>query len=84
MDRKAWIVVTLCVIGMVLNGWWMVNHPPAPAPAAAQVIYLTERGGLMWGNVGKRVLRSYGTTDSLDLRAGQALQQVFVGDFVAR
>ncbi len=41
MDRKAWIVVTLCVIGMVVNGWWMVKHPPAPQvtpptpPAAA-------------------------------------------------
>lgn len=46
--------------------------------------YLTERGGVIWGNVGGRVLRSFGTTDSLDLRAGQALQQVFVGDFVAR
>ena len=46
--------------------------------------YLTERGGLMWDNVGKRVLRSFGVTDSLDQRAGAALQQVFVGDFVAR
>jgi phosphoglycerol transferase MdoB-like AlkP superfamily enzyme len=46
--------------------------------------YLTERGGLMWDNVGKRVLRSFGTTDSLDVRAGAALQQLFVGDFVAR
>lgn len=48
MDRKAWIVVTLCVIGMVINGWWMVKHPPpvqqppavsqpapSPQPAAA-------------------------------------------------
>jgi phosphoglycerol transferase MdoB-like AlkP superfamily enzyme len=46
--------------------------------------YLTERGGLMWDNVGKRVLRTYGSTDSLDVRAGAALQQLFVGDFVAR
>lgn len=41
MDRKAWIVVTLCVIGMVVNGWWMIKHPPPPVvpptpPAAAQ------------------------------------------------
>ncbi|TLD72051.1 membrane protein insertase YidC [Phragmitibacter flavus] len=34
MDRKAWIVITLCAIGMVLNGWWMIKHPPPqPAPA---------------------------------------------------
>ncbi len=35
MDRKAWIVVTLCVIGMVVNGWWMVTHPQPPAKAPA-------------------------------------------------
>jgi phosphoglycerol transferase MdoB-like AlkP superfamily enzyme len=46
--------------------------------------YLTDRGGVMWDNVGKRVLRADGTTDSLDQRAGAALQQLFVGDFVAR
>jgi phosphoglycerol transferase MdoB-like AlkP superfamily enzyme len=46
--------------------------------------YLTERGGLMWDNVGKRVLRSFGTTDSLDVHAGRALQQLFVGDYVSR
>ncbi|HSC20418.1 MAG TPA: sulfatase-like hydrolase/transferase [Solirubrobacterales bacterium] len=46
--------------------------------------YLTERGGLMWDNVGHRVLRSFGTVDSLDQRTGAALQQLFVGDFVAR
>jgi phosphoglycerol transferase MdoB-like AlkP superfamily enzyme len=46
--------------------------------------YLTERGGLMWDNVGQRVLRSYGTTAPADQRAGAALQQLFVGDFVAR
>lgn len=28
MDRKAWIVVTLCVIGMAINGWWMMTRPP--------------------------------------------------------
>ncbi len=32
MDRKAWIVITLCVIGLVLNGYYMVTRPPAPAP----------------------------------------------------
>ena len=46
--------------------------------------YITERGGLMWDNVGKRVLRRFGATDSLDQRAGAALQQLFVGDFVSR
>lgn len=46
--------------------------------------YITDRGGVMWDNVGKRVLRTFGTTDSLDVRAGAALQQLFVGDFVAR
>jgi hypothetical protein len=46
--------------------------------------YLTDRGGMMWDNVGKRTLRSFGTVDSLDQHAGAALQQLFVGDFVAR
>ncbi|WP_081888127.1 membrane protein insertase YidC [Verrucomicrobium sp. BvORR034] len=32
MDRKAWIVVTLCAIGMAFNFWWTAKHPPAPAP----------------------------------------------------
>lgn len=32
MDRKAWIVVILCIAGMVFNGWWMVKHPPPPPP----------------------------------------------------
>lgn len=30
MDRKAWIVVTLCLLGMGLNGWWMMTHQPPP------------------------------------------------------
>jgi len=46
--------------------------------------YITERGGLMWDNVGQRVLRTFGSTDSLDVHAGQALQQLFVGDYVSR
>ena len=32
MDKKAWIVVSLCVIGMIVNGWWMVKNPPPPPP----------------------------------------------------
>lgn len=38
MDRKAWIVVTLCLLGMGINGWWMMTHQPppkAPVPVAA-------------------------------------------------
>jgi len=36
MDRKAWIVIILCVVGMVVNGWYMATHapPPVPPPAA--------------------------------------------------
>ena len=38
MDRKSWTIVLLCVIGIAINGWWMVKHPPVPkqkpAPAA--------------------------------------------------
>lgn len=32
MDRKAWIVVTLCVVGMIANMYYMANRPPAPVP----------------------------------------------------
>src|SRR5690348_13408239 len=42
MDRTAWIVVTLCVIGLVAWEWWTVkNAPPrrvavgSPTPAPA-------------------------------------------------
>jgi len=31
MDRKAWLVIILCVGGMIANGWYMVKNPP-PAP----------------------------------------------------
>ncbi len=34
MDRKAWLVITLCIAGMIFNGYWMATHPPQPAPAA--------------------------------------------------
>jgi YidC/Oxa1 family membrane protein insertase len=34
MDRKAWIVVILCSIGIALNAWFASKNPP-PAPAAA-------------------------------------------------
>ena len=35
MDRTAWIVVTLCVIGLILWTWWTGKHvPPRPAPSA--------------------------------------------------
>jgi len=34
MDRTAWIVVSLCVIGLVAWEWWSIKHQPA-RPAAA-------------------------------------------------
>ena len=33
MDRKAWIVVILCSIGIALNAWYASKNPP-PAPPA--------------------------------------------------
>jgi YidC/Oxa1 family membrane protein insertase len=33
MDRTAWIVVILCVIGLVAWEWWTIKHAP-PRPAA--------------------------------------------------
>lgn len=33
MDRTAWIVITLCVIGFVLWEWWIVKQTP-PRPSA--------------------------------------------------
>src|SRR6516162_4657111 len=36
MDRTAWIVVTLCVIGLVAWEWWSIkNAPPRPVAVAA-------------------------------------------------
>jgi YidC/Oxa1 family membrane protein insertase len=36
MDRTAWIVVALCVIGLVAWEWWNIkNQPPRPAAAAS-------------------------------------------------
>ena len=37
MDRKAWIVISLCVIGLGFNGWWMIKHPPPPTQRPAVV-----------------------------------------------
>src|SRR6059058_1226415 len=35
MDRTAWIVVILCVIGLLTWTWWTGKHqPPRPAPLA--------------------------------------------------
>jgi YidC/Oxa1 family membrane protein insertase len=36
MDRTAWIVVALCVIGLVAWEWWTIkNQPPRPATTAS-------------------------------------------------
>src|SRR5215472_2770248 len=36
MDRTAWIVVALCVIGLVAWEWWTIkNQPPRPAATAS-------------------------------------------------
>ncbi len=41
MDRKAWIVISLCVVGMIVNAYFVATRPPAtppktdPPPAAA-------------------------------------------------
>jgi len=32
MDRKAWIIVSLCVVGIVLNTWYGATHQPPPKP----------------------------------------------------
>src|SRR5260370_12526168 len=35
MDRTAWIVVILCVIGLLTWTWWTGKHqPPRPVPPA--------------------------------------------------
>src|SRR5260370_38377951 len=35
MDRTAWIVVILCVIGLLTWTWWTRKHqPPRPVPPA--------------------------------------------------
>jgi len=36
MDRTAWVVVALCVIGLVAWEWWTIkNQPPRPAATAS-------------------------------------------------
>ena len=37
MDRTAWTVVILCVIGLVAWEWWIVKQAPQRAPATAAV-----------------------------------------------
>jgi YidC/Oxa1 family membrane protein insertase len=34
MDRTAWIVIILCVIGLVAWEWWIAKQAPRPQPAA--------------------------------------------------
>lgn len=31
MDRKAWIIVTICAAFIAYQGWWMIKHPAPPA-----------------------------------------------------
>src|ERR1700761_5044201 len=40
MDRKAWIIVSLCVVGIVLNTWYGATHAPQhkDEPAATQEV----------------------------------------------
>src|SRR2546423_6870731 len=35
MDRTAWIVVILCVIGLVAWEWWIAKQTPRPRPATS-------------------------------------------------
>lgn len=42
MDRKAWIVITLCIAAMIFNGWWMATHPQPVAPVAPAPTVKTE------------------------------------------
>src|ERR1700720_4993661 len=35
MDRTAWIVVILCVIGLVTWEWWIAKQTPRPRPATS-------------------------------------------------
>ncbi|HEU4570869.1 MAG TPA: LTA synthase family protein [Gemmatimonadales bacterium] len=81
----------LAQLGLPRDGWrWGRDlFAPGRVPFAYYTFqdgfgYLTGRGGVIWDNTGRRVLRTVGATDSLDLTTGQALQQVFVGDFVSR
>src|ERR1043166_2628845 len=37
MDRTAWIVIILCVIGLVAWEWWIAKQAPRPHPAPATV-----------------------------------------------
>ncbi|HSI64219.1 MAG TPA: hypothetical protein VLE43_13920, partial [Candidatus Saccharimonadia bacterium] len=36
MDKKTWIVVALCVVGMVVNGFFMTQKPPVTPTAPAK------------------------------------------------
>lgn len=42
MDRKAWIVITLCAIGMALNAWFMSKNNAAQARLAAEKARIAE------------------------------------------
>ena len=41
MDRKAWIVVILCAMGIAANTWYGATHQPPPPPPSATPAGLT-------------------------------------------
>jgi YidC/Oxa1 family membrane protein insertase len=36
MDRKAWIAITLCIVGIVVNAYYAAKNQPPPAPAPVE------------------------------------------------
>lgn len=38
MDRKGWIVIVLCSVGIALNAWFAAKNPPPPRPAATPAV----------------------------------------------
>jgi len=43
MDRKAWIVVTLCAIGIALNIWMQIKYPSSPKAAPKDIPASTQQ-----------------------------------------
>jgi YidC/Oxa1 family membrane protein insertase len=42
MDRKGWIVIILCSIGIAINAWFAAKNQPPPAPPAAEAVATTK------------------------------------------